>query len=148
MNMFSRVAVLASLVWVLAAIGSAAFAQTLEGKLVHVRDADTIELATSRGRIAIRLNGVDAPELDERGGRAGREWMRRAYGGQQLTCQLNGDRTYDRWVGVCWDRAVHDLGASVIAAGHARDCPRFSGGRYREFETKASRAIPSKPYCR
>lgn len=127
---------------------SAAAATEISGKLVHVRDADTIEIATSRGRIAIRLNGVDAPELDERGGRAGRTWMRRTFGGQRLTCQLNGDRTHDRWVGVCWDREGHDLGASVIAAGHARDCPRFSGGRYRKFETAASRAIPSKSYCK
>lgn len=125
-----------------------AAATEISGKLVHVRDADTIEVATSRGRLAIRLNGVDAPELNERGGRAGREWMRRAFGGQPLTCRLNGDRTYDRWVGVCWNREGYDLGASVIAAGHARDCPRYSGGRYRKFETAASRSIPSKPYCR
>ncbi len=125
-----------------------AAAQTLDGKLVHVRDADTIELATSRGRIAIRLNGVDAHELDERGGRAGKQWMARSYGGQPLRCVLNGDKTYDRWVGVCYDRNGTDIGAAVIAAGHARDCPRFSSGRYRKFETKASRAIPSKPYCR
>lgn len=125
-----------------------ASATEISGKLVHVRDADTIELATSRGRIAIRLNGVDAPELDERGGRAGREWMRQVFGGQQLTCRLNGDRTHDRWVGVCWDKDGYDLGASVIATGHARDCPRYSGGRYRKFETDASRLIPSKRYCR
>ena len=129
-------------------LASPAAATEISGKLVHVRDADTIEVATSRGRIAVRLNGVDAPELKERGGRAGREWMRRVFGGQRLTCRLNGDRTYDRWVGVCWDREGHDLGASVIAAGHARDCPRYSGGRYREFETAASKSIPSKPYCR
>lgn len=125
-----------------------ASAQTLDGKLVHVRDADTIELATSRGRTPIRLNGVDAPELDERGGRAGKQWMAKAYGGQQLRCVLNGDKTYDRWVGVCYARNGTDIGAAVIASGHARDCPRFSGGRYRKYETKASRAIPSKPYCR
>ncbi|MEM0950052.1 MAG: hypothetical protein AAGK37_21840 [Pseudomonadota bacterium] len=74
--------------------------------------------------------------------------MRRVFGGERITCQLNGDRTYDRWVGVCFDREGHDIGASVIAAGHARDCPRYSGGRYRQFETAASRAIPSKRYCR
>lgn len=123
-------------------------AQTTEGRLVHVRDADTIEIATSRGRIAIRLNGVDSPELDERGGIAGREWMQRTYGGTMLTCQLNGDRTYDRWVGVCYGRGGEDIGATVIAAGHGRDCPRYSGGRYRQFETDKSRSIPMKPYCR
>ncbi|MEM7518565.1 MAG: thermonuclease family protein [Planctomycetota bacterium] len=125
-----------------------AAAQTITGKLVHVRDADTIEIATSRGRVPVRLKGVDAPELDERGGRAGLTWMRNTFGGQILTCELNDDRTGDRWVGICWDLEGNDLGATVIAAGNARDCPRYSGGRYRQFETAASRAIPSKRYCR
>lgn len=127
---------------------AAAAASTIEGKLVHVRDADTIEVATSRGIIAVRLNGVDAPELSERGGKAGREWVRRSFAGQLITCWLNGDRTHDSWVGICYSREGHDIGASVISAGHARDCPRYSGGRYRQFETEASRAIPSKSYCR
>ena len=127
---------------------SHALATTLSGELVHVRDADTIEIATSRGRIAVRLNGVDAPELDERGGRAGKRWMQNAYGNALITCEFSGEKTYDRWVGVCWDKDGLDLGAAVIAAGHARDCPRYSGGRYRKFESEASRAIPSKPYCR
>lgn len=127
---------------------SHAYATTLSGKLVHVRDADTIEIATSRGRIAVRLNGVDAPELNERGGQAGKRWMQNAYSNATITCEFNGQKTYDRWVGVCWDKAGVDLGAAVIAAGHARDCPRYSGGRYRKFETEASRVIPSKPYCR
>ena len=121
---------------------------TLSGKLVHVRDADTVEIATSRGRIAVRLNGVDAPELDERGGRAGKLWMEKTYRNATVTCEFNGQKTYDRWVGVCWDARGVDIGGAVIAAGHARDCPRYSGGRYREFETQASRAIPLKPYCR
>lgn len=141
--MFKHVVALIALV-----LATPVGAAQVSGKLVHVRDADTIEVATSQGRIAIRLNGVDAPELDERGGRAGREWMRRVFGGERITCDLNGDRTYDRWVGVCFDREGHDIGAAVIAAGHARDCPRYSGGRYRQFETAASRAIPSKRYCR
>lgn len=127
---------------------STSIAQTVSGKLVHVRDADTIEIATSRGRIAIRLNGVDVPELDERGGRAGKTWMQRNYHGKPLTCTLNGDRTHDRWVGICLDQSGTDIGAAVISAGYARDCPRFSGGRYRTYETAASRALPKKNYCK
>ena len=129
-------------------LAASATATTLEGKVVHVRDADTIEIATSRGRIAVRLNGVDAPELDERGGQAGKRWMRNIYGNAVVTCQFNGARTYDRYVAVCWDKNGTDLGAAVISAGHARDCPRYSGGRYRKYETDASRAIRPKSYCR
>ncbi|MCO8145893.1 thermonuclease family protein [Rhodovulum tesquicola] len=123
-------------------------AQRIEGRLVHVRDADTIEIASSRGRIAVRLNGVDSPELKELGGRAGKEWVERTYRGKMMSCVLNGQRSYDRWVGICHDPNGNDIGAAIIAAGHGRDCPRYSGGRYRKFETKKSRDIPLKPYCR
>lgn len=125
-----------------------AMATTLSGKLVHVRDADTIEIATSRGRIAVRLNGVDAPELNERGGQAGKRWIQNAYSNATITCEFNGQKTYDRWVGVCWDKDGVDLGAAVIAAGHARDCPRYSGGRYRKFETPESRKHQQHNYCK
>lgn len=127
---------------------SGALATTISDKLVHIRDADTIEIATSRVRIAVRLHGVDAPELDERGGQAGKRWMQNAYGNPVVTCELNGNKTYDRWVGVCWDKSGVDLGAAVIASGYARDCPRYLGGQYRKFETDASRSIQSKRYCR
>lgn len=135
-------------VLLLALSATPAAATTLEGKLVHVRDADTIEIATSRGRIPIRLNGVDAPELNTRGGVAGRDWMMRTYGGDMLRCELSGDKTFDRWVGTCFDRDGVDIGAAVVAAGHARDCPRFSGGRYAQYETAASRSFPLARFCR
>jgi len=125
-----------------------AHATTLQGKVVKVRDADTIEIATNQGRYAVRLNGVDAPELKERGGQAGKRWMQRTYVNAIVTCEFNGQKTYDRYVAVCFDRNGTDIGAAVIAAGHARDCPRYSGGRYRKYETDASRTIPSKRYCR
>jgi endonuclease YncB( thermonuclease family) len=140
--------VLAVAVCVTLCSSSAAAATTLEGKVVHVRDADTIEIATDRGRIVVRLNGIDAPELDERGGQAGKRWMQSTYSNKMVTCEFNGQKTHDRFVAVCFDRNGTDLGAAVIGAGHARDCPRYSGGRYRSFETETSRGIPSKPYCR
>ena len=123
-------------------------ATTLEGKVVRVRDADTIEITTDRGRFTVRLNGVDAPELDEPGGQAGKRWMQRTYRNAIVICTFNGQQSYDRWIAVCFDKNGTDIGAAVINAGHARDCPRYSGGRYRKYETDASRAIPPKRYCR
>ena len=53
--------------------------------------------------------------------------------GKTVTCQLDGERTYDRCVGVCrLERA--DV---LVRQALARDCPRFSGGRYREMEQAA-----------
>jgi endonuclease YncB( thermonuclease family) len=54
-------------------------------------------------------------------------------------CELNGERTHDRCVAVCFLEGS-DLAAEMVRAGLARDCPRFSGGRYRGAEAQASAA--------
>jgi len=66
--------------------------------------------------------------------------------GKAVRCDLNGERNRDRLIGVCFLDG-HDIGASIIAAGLARDCPRFSGGRYDAFNTAASRQLPFPGYC-
>ncbi|MEM8572649.1 MAG: hypothetical protein AAGG56_17350 [Pseudomonadota bacterium] len=57
--------------------------------------------------------------------------------GRSIECDLNGERTHDRWVGVCYADG-EDIGAAVIAVGHALDCRRYSGGRYAHLETPAA----------
>ena len=110
---------------------------------VHVRDADTIVVEGT----AVRLNGVDAPELKTRSGQDGKRWMVNYLRDKQVRCDLNGERTYDRWVGVCFADG-NDIGAAVIAAGHALDCRRYSGGRYRHLETPAAKSrIRRATYC-
>lgn len=123
---------------------SAQAEDTLEGKVTHVRDVDTIEV---RGK-AVRLNGVDGPELKTRIGKEGKFYLQRLLKGATVRCELNGERTYDRWVGVCYLNG-QDLGALVIAEGLALDCRRYSGGRYRHLETSAARSgINRAKYCR
>lgn len=116
---------------------------TLSGQVTHVRDGDTIEV----GKIPIRLNGVSAPELDEPLGPQSKQFMVDLVDGKRVRCELNGEKTYDRFVGVCYldDR---DIGAGVIEAGLALDCPRFSGGRYKAVEIEAARSAIKLPgYC-
>ncbi len=114
----------------------------LTGKVTHVRDGDTIEV----GGVAIRLNGVAAPELSEPGGQRAKTFMIRLVAGKAVRCDLDGSRSFDRVVGVCYLDG-QDIGASIIAAGLARDCPSFSGGRYAEFDTAASKRLPLPGYC-
>ncbi len=64
---------------------------TLEGVVSHVRDGDTIEL----GPIALRLQGIAAPELNEPGGAIAAEAMRDLVLGKELRCDLTGDRSHD-----------------------------------------------------
>ena len=116
---------------------------TLTGTVSHVRDGDTIEV----GKIPIRLNGVSAPELKEPLGPQSKQFMRDLVDGKSVSCELIGAKTYDRLVGTCY-LGRKDIGISVIEAGLALDCPRYSGGRYAEFElTEARERIKLPRYC-
>jgi endonuclease YncB( thermonuclease family) len=108
---------------VLTTPGIAAEPNTLTGTVTHVRDGDTIEVS----EVPIRLNGVSAPELDEPLGERSRIFMRDLVMGQPVRCELNGQKTYDRFVGTCY-LGGKDIGISIIETGLALDCPRYSRG--------------------
>ena len=115
----------------------------MTGNVTKVRDGDTIEV----GRIPIRLIGVSAPELDEPLGQQSKKLMVDLVMGKRVRCVLDGSKTYDRFAGICYLEGK-DIGAAVIDAGLARDCLRFSGGRYRAVETAAARESINLPkYC-
>ena len=137
--MFWRAAILFSCV-----AGIVHAGQDIEGRVTVVRDVDTIVVAGK----AVRLNGVDGPETSTKIGKEARHFMNRLVRGKMVRCALNGERTYDRWVGVCFLQG-EDLGAIAISNGYALDCKRYSGGRYRHLETRAARSrIKRARYCR
>jgi endonuclease YncB( thermonuclease family) len=112
-----------------------AHAASSSARSLNVRDGDTIEV----GGLPIRLQGLAAPEGDEPGGEVATRAMRRLVGGRQVRCELDGERTHDRCVGVCYLEG-RDIGEALVHAGLARDCPRFSRGRYRAVEAQAAAA--------
>lgn len=117
--------------------------RAIEGRVTVVRDVDTIVVAGT----PVRLNGLDGPETSSRIGREARAFMNQLVRGETVTCRLNGERTHDRWVGVCFLDG-QDIGAIAVANGHALDCARYSGGRYRGLETPAARSrIKRAGYC-
>lgn len=129
----------------LCVLGSASIADKwIEGRVTHVRDIDTIEV----NGLAVRFDGIDGPELQTPVGRAGHRWLRDLVLRKPVTCSLTGVQTYDRWVGTCYLKSGEDIGALAISAGLARDCPRYSRGKYRQFETDQSRSLPRSSYCR
>jgi micrococcal nuclease len=85
----------------------------------------------------IRLNGLAATEGDEPGGGAATQAMIELVEGRMLRCELNGERTHDRCVGVCYLEG-EDISEFMVHRGVARDCPRFSQGRYAEAEHQAA----------
>jgi endonuclease YncB( thermonuclease family) len=98
-----------------------------------VRDGDTIEL----GAMAIRLGGLAAPEWDAPGGQEATDAMKGLVLGKVVTCELDGTATYDRCAAIC-TLAGADISETLVDMGLARDCPRYSGGRYADAEQAAA----------
>jgi endonuclease YncB( thermonuclease family) len=107
---------------------------TLIGRVTFVRDGDTIEV----GGIAIRLNGISAPEQRLPYGPVATAFMGWLVMEKEVTCKLNGERSRDRLNAICFLEDV-DIGEAIIREGLARDCPRYSDGRYAEAEREAKR---------
>ncbi len=122
-----------ALLLALVSAGAGLASDSLRGEVTRVRDGDTIEI----GEIAIRLQGVAAPELRDPLGREAGAAMRRLVKGRVVECVPDGSRSYDRIVAVCFLDG-QDIGAWLIGRGLARDCPRYSKGRYRDIETAAA----------
>ena len=135
---------------VLLLLATPAAAERLEGRVTHIRDGDTVEVDDT----PILLNGLAAPESDEPGGPEATAAMHDIVdqAGGRLRCELTGETSYDRQIGTCFTPAGEDIAALMVARGVARDCPRYSGGRYQRYETEASRRLsgyaktPSSPY--
>lgn len=105
---------------------------SISGTVTHVRDGDTIEVEG----VPIRLQGLSAPERGEPFGTASSDFMRALVLRKTVHCELNGEKTYDRLVGTCFLDGF-DISALIIREGLARDCPRYSGGRYQSDERQA-----------
>lgn len=134
---------IAPVILLILALARPAAGEILIGPAAHVRDVDTIVV----GHTPIRLNGIDGPELNTSVGRAARSWMIDFLQGEVLHCELNGHRSHDRMIGICYLDHT-DIGAAAIRAGHALDCSRFSRGRYRHLETLRAKAdLPRARYC-
>lgn len=93
---------------------------------IHVHDGDTI----GRGPDRVRIWGIDAPELSEPGGKTSRDYLRALIAGQPLSCEMIERDRYGRRVMRCALPDRTDLACAMVAAGHARDWPKYSGGAY------------------
>ena len=118
------------------------YASTIYGEAYAI-DGDTIKLD---GQVKVRLSGVAAPERTERGGTEATTFMKHLVNGKKVRCELDGTRSHDRVVGICFLND-QDIGEAVIAAGLARDCPRFSGGKYAKVERSKASSLPLPRYC-
>jgi len=157
-NNIGIVSVFVAIVLVCACNGIAsardAVVATIEG-VARAKDGDGVLF----GRIEIRLNGIAAPEDNhtkrEPGGPEATANLARLVNGLRLRCDLDGSlASSNRPVGVCFKPDGSDIGEHQVRAGHARDCPAFSKGRYAGAEQDAraqgknlSAIYPLPRYC-
>lgn len=95
------------------------------------------------GQVEVRLQGIAAPEDNSRntqpGGPESTSNLRQLVNGKYVVCHLDGTVAGKRPVGVCFVDGV-EINRYQVETGHARDCPAFSRGRYRDAETTAREA--------
>ncbi len=108
----------------------------------RVLDGDTLFVGSTN----IRLQGIAATELDEPFGPEARDFLTAIALGKRAKCDLTGEISFDRQVAVCRIDG-EDPGRLMIEAGLARDCPRYSGGRYEAFEVERTKHLPLPGYC-
>ncbi|QZZ37246.1 thermonuclease family protein [Nitratireductor kimnyeongensis] len=112
--------------------------QTLRGNVI-VHDGDTLTLAGER----IRLEGIDAPELQQRCTRDGKDYacgrealraLRQLVSGREVICEGYQRDRYDRLLARCRVQDA-DLGEALVASGWA-----LAYGDYDAVEADARRA--------
>ena len=78
----------------------------------------------------VRLWGIDAPEMRDRGGRVSQAGFAALISGQTLACDPICSDRYGRSVARCCLQGGTDLGCALVAAGAAQDLPKYSGAAY------------------
>lgn len=90
-----------------------------------VHDGDTFKLCNGQ---SIRIWGVNAPELGERGSYAARDYLRRLILGQDVTLS-HVAHSYNRIVSRCTIGGV-DVAQLLVDKRLVVDWPKYSGGYY------------------
>jgi len=107
--------------------------QLLAGK-AYVIDGDTLSISGNH----IRLEGIDAPELNQNCGadacgRASRQALIQLIQGKQVRCEGNGHDKYNRSLAICFVGETN-LNRAMVGAGQA-----VAYGDYRDVELQARR---------
>lgn len=123
-----------------------AFAQFEISGTTHVIDGDTIHVINDSGTTKVRLQGIAAPEKRQPGGQEATAFLEQLAEGKPVRCVLDGTKTHKREVGICYVDG-QDIAGAVIRKGLARDCPKFSGGRYRGIEKPEAMKLYLPDYC-
>ncbi len=128
---------------VLALLGcSQARTQTWNATVVHVSDGDTVYVrgAGHEASVAVRLLGIDAPEICQSGGTASREALAELVLHRQVTLVGVGQDSYGRELARIYVQG-RDVGRTLVAQGQAWSYGQGKhGGPYADEQRQARQA--------
>ena len=122
----------------IACVASASMAgppRLLRGTITHVTDGDSVWLRPASGGAPqpVRLRGIDAPEICQAHGQAARQALLSRVMAQRVVVRVRGRDKYERLLGELTTQDLPDVGAWMVATGHAW----ASGGRGRGVYAQA-----------
>jgi micrococcal nuclease len=110
------------------------------GKVVRVTDGDSLWWKPDLGGrpLRVRLQGIDAPEICQQGGKAAREQLAALVERRPVQLERLGLDDHGRVLGRLHTPAVPDVGARMVEQGHAWSY-RFKAdpGPYKVQESRA-----------
>lgn len=95
-------------------------AQSWQGTVTRVSDGDTLWVRPLAGGkpVKVRINGIDAPEICQAGGRAARKALAARVSGRRLGVRARGQDDYGRTIAAL-EIDGEDLAAWMVSQGHA-----------------------------
>jgi endonuclease YncB( thermonuclease family) len=90
----------------------------LAGKVTRVIDGDTLDVLLDSGRIRVRLQGVDAPELRQPRGREAARWLQQRLRDQNVLLEPVSQDRYERMVAVVFLEDVN-VNRELVRQGQA-----------------------------
>jgi micrococcal nuclease len=112
---------------------------------LKVIDGDTVE-TTGEKRARIRIFGIDAPEMGQRGGKAAAQRLLDILGNARLRIEATGARSYGRIVARIRHLDGRDVAAMMVSQGYAISVPDFTNAydRYQTLAKNLSRGLWSQ----
>ena len=111
--------------------------EDFEAVCVRVIDGDTIMLFSVLRDFAfpLRLTDINAPEMNETGGKQAKEWLKQRIEGQEITILIDKYNRVDKY-GRLLGRVIHggqDVAQEEIMMGLATTYSRRNEGKYPEL---------------
>ena len=99
--------------------------EVLKGKVIKVYDGDTLTISVADKKHRIRLEGIDAPELDQKYGKNSRDFLKQKLLGQNVEIRVKNIDIYQRKVGQIYYKS-ESVNLTMIKEGCAWHYKEFS----------------------